>query len=135
MADRDTTMMENLKVIVKAMERDKKAYNIEILDIKDISPIADYFVICSASNLRQTRTIADEVDEKMAEHNVKAVKVDDEDLFGNPLREGYDTGKWILLDFNGIVVHIFSEDERDYYNLDKIWSDAKTLDLKALQEM
>ncbi len=134
MADRDTTMMENLKVIVKAME-DKKAYNIEILDIKDISQIADYFVICSASNLRQTRTIADEVDEKMAEHNVKAVKVDDEDLFGNPLREGYDTGKWILLDFNGIVVHIFSEDERDYYNLDKIWSDAKTLDLKALQEM
>ena len=134
MADRDTTMMENLKVIVKAME-DKKAYNIEILDIKDISPIADYFVICSASNLRQTRTIADEVDEKMAEHNVKAVKVDDEDLCGNPLREGYDTGKWILLDFNGIVVHIFSEDERDYYNLDKIWSDAKTLDLKALQEM
>ena len=134
MADRDTTMMENLKVIVKAME-DKKAYNIEILDIKDISLIADYFVICSASNLRQTRTIADEVDEKMAEHNVKAVKVDDEDLFGNPLREGYDTGKWILLDFNGIVVHIFSEDERDYYNLDKIWSDAKTLDLKALQEM
>mgnify|MGYP004455474895 FL=1 len=134
MADRDTTMMENLKVIVKAME-DKKAYNIEILDIKDISPIADYFVICSASNLRQTRTIADEVDEKMAEHNVKAVKVDGEDLFGNPLREGYDTGKWILLDFNGIVVHIFSEDERDYYNLDKIWSDAKTLDLKALQEM
>ena len=134
MADRDTTMMENLKVIVKAME-DKKAYNIEILDIKDISPIADYFVICSASNLRQTRTIADEVDEKMAEHNVKAVKVDDEDLFGNPLREGYDTGKWILLDFNGIVVHIFSEDERDYYNLDKIWSDAKTLDLTALQEM
>lgn len=134
MADRDTTMMENLKVIVKAME-DKKAYNIEILDIKDISPIADYFVICSASNLRQTRTIADEVDEKMAEHNVKAVKVDDEDLFGNPLREGYDTGKWILLDFNGIVVHIFSEDERDYYNLDKIWSDAKTLDLKALREM
>ena len=134
MADRDTTMMENLKVIVKAME-DKKAYNIEILDIKDISPIADYFVICSASNLRQTRTIADEVDEKMAEHNVKAVKVDDEDLFGNPLREGYDTGKWILLDFNGIVVHIFSEDERDYYNLDKIWSDAKTLDLNTLQEM
>ena len=134
MADRDTTMMENLKVIVKAME-DKKAYNIEILDIKDISPIADYFVICSASNLRQARTIADEVDEKMAEHNVKAVKVDDEDLFGNPLREGYDTGKWILLDFNGIVVHIFSEDERDYYNLDKIWSDAKTLDLKTLQEM
>ena len=134
MADRDTTMMENLKVIVKAME-DKKAYNIEILDIKDISPIADYFVICSASNLRQTRTIADEVDEKMAEHNVKAVKVDDEDLFGNPLREGYDTGKWILLDFNGIVVHIFSEDERDYYNFDKIWSDAKTLDLKTLQEM
>ena len=134
MADRDTTMMENLKVIVKAME-DKKAYNIEILDIKDISPIADYFVICSASNLRQTRTIADEVDEKMAEHNVKAVKVDNEDLFGNPLREGYDTGKWILLDFNGIVVHIFSEDERDYYNLDKIWSDAKTLDLKSLQEM
>ena len=134
MADRDTTMMENLKVIVKAME-DKKAYNIEILDIKDISPIADYFVICSASNLRQTRTIADEVDEKMAEHNVKAVKVDDEDLFGNTLREGYDTGKWILLDFNGIVVHIFSEDERDYYNLDKIWSDAKTLDLKTLQEM
>ena len=134
MADRDTTMMENLKVIVKAME-DKKAYNIEILDIKDISPIADYFVICSASNLRQTRTIADEVDEKMSEHNVKAVKVDDEDLFGNPLREGYDTGKWILLDFNGIVVHIFSEDERDYYNLDKIWSDAKTLDLKTLQEM
>ncbi len=134
MADRDTTMMENLKVIVKAME-DKKAYNIEILDIKDISPIADYFVICSASNLRQTRTIADEVDEKMAEHNIKAVKVDDEDLFGNPLKEGYDTGKWILLDFNGIVVHIFSEDERDYYNLDKIWSDAKALDLKALQEM
>ena len=134
MTDRDKTITENLKIIVKAME-DKKAYNIQILDIKDISPIADYFVICSGSNIRQTQTIADEVDEKMSEYNIHATKIDDTDLFGNPLKEGYDTGNWILLDYNGIVVHIFSEDERDYYNLDKIWSDAKTVDLNKLKEM
>ena len=134
MTDRDKTITENLKIIVKAMD-DKKAYNIQILDIKDISPIADYFVICSGSNIRQTQTIADEVDEKMSEYNIHATKIDDTDLFGNPLKEGYDTGKWILLDYNGIVVHIFSEDERDYYNLDKIWSDAKTVDLNKLKEM
>ena len=124
--------------IAKRME-DENLHITAIPTSKEVEMLCHYLSIPTTNLLEQKPDWnfdgADEVDEKMAEHNVKAVKVDDEDLFGNPLREGYDTGKWILLDFNGIVVHIFSEDERDYYNLDKIWSDAKTLDLKALQEM
>jgi len=95
---------------------DKKATDIVLLDIQGVSVIADYFVICTGANPRQIRAIASAIDEKLSEHGSSAFH-----------REGIaDTG-WLLLDFGDVIVHIFSPKERDYYRLERLWSNAKTV--------
>lgn len=95
---------------------DKKATDIVLLDIRGVSVIADYFVICTASNARQIRAIASAIDEKLSEHGAPAFH-----------REGAaDTG-WVLLDYSDVIVHIFGPTERDYYRLERLWSTAKTV--------
>mgnify|MGYP002153773680 CR=1 FL=1 len=93
----------------------KKARNVAILDMTQVSSVADYFVICSASNPIQARAIADAVEEKLGP------------VTGRGHREGYDLGRWVLLDYGQVVVHIFHEVERDYYNLERLWGDAPAL--------
>lgn len=107
-----------LKIILEAMS-DKKAYNFKLLDISNISSITDYFLICSVSNTKQAEAVADNIVEKMSENEVKINH-----------KEGYRSGKWILLDYNDIVVHIFVKDERDKYNLENIWLDGKDIDVE-----
>ena len=90
--------------------------DVAVFDLRDISPATNFFVIATGTSDRQGRTVADEI---------SAVgKKSDFPLFG---RAGYNTGKWILLDFVEVVVHIFSAEYRDYYNLDMLWGDAKKL--------
>ena len=105
--------MENqefLQKITKVLE-DKKASNLMILDITSISTLADYFVLASADNVRQLDALEDSVEEAFP---------------GEPLRkEGESSSGWILMDFRDIVVHLFSKEMREYYDLEKIWSDAK----------
>lgn len=109
--------MENqefLQKITKVLE-DKKASNLMILDITSISTLADYFVLASADNIRQLDALKDSVEEAFP---------------GEPLRkEGESSSGWILMDFRDIVVHLFSKEMREYYDLEKIWSDAKRVSL------
>ncbi len=95
---------------------DKKATDIVLLDIQGISYIADYFVICTGANPRQILAIAKAIDEKLSESGLPAFH-----------REGIaDTG-WVLLDYGDVIIHIFSPKEREYYRLERLWSNAKTV--------
>jgi ribosome-associated protein len=95
---------------------DKKASDVLLLDVREITTIADYFVICSGNNARQIQAIADAVDEALREQGARPFN-----------REGVaDTG-WLLLDFGDIIVHIFGPTEREYYRIERLWSEAKTV--------
>ena len=110
-------MKDTLKIIYDALD-EKKANRISIIDIKEISDVADYFVIASGSNINQVQALADNVEEKLDEAEIKGRKI-----------EGYKNAEWILMDYNEIVIHIFTEDQREFYGLDKIWEDGKTVEL------
>ncbi|WP_295234680.1 ribosome silencing factor [Veillonella sp.] len=93
---------------------DKKGTDIEILDLEGLSSLADYFVLVSASNVKQAQSIADEIEDKGAEEGVIVLH-----------REGYHEGEWILLDFGDIICHVFGGKEtRTFYGLEQLWSDA-----------
>ncbi|MCL4424890.1 MAG: ribosome silencing factor [Firmicutes bacterium] len=92
---------------------EKKAKDLIVLYIGGLSPMADYFLICSAANALQARAIADHVEEQLATQGVMVRH-----------REGYDRARWILLDYGGVVIHVFHELERSYYDLERLWGDA-----------
>ena len=98
-----------IDVISKAMD-DRKARQIEVIDISDKTPVADAFVLCSGTSSTHLRGIADEVEFKMTENGALCTHL-----------EGYDSAKWILLDFTDVVVHIFLEEERRFYNIERLW--------------
>ena len=87
-----------------------------VLEVRELIVITDYFVIASGTSDRQVRTIADEVERVLAERGSKAVR-----------REGRNDGRWVLLDFVDLVVHVFTDEERQYYELERLWSDAPKL--------
>lgn len=92
----------------------KKAERIVILDVSQQLVITDHFVICSGNTDRQVRTIADEVEKRLvAECSLKPYR-----------REGKSEGRWVLLDYVDFVVHVFQAEDRDYYNLERLWADA-----------
>lgn len=101
----------------------KKGYDIKILDIRKISTISDFFVICSAEVDKQVKAIADEVEEKL---NLKGIK-----CFN---REGYETLNWVILDYFDVIVHIFRTEARNYYNLEKLWGDAPVIPVEDEEE-
>ena len=103
------------KIVYDAME-DKLAKNVRIIDISNISVIADYFIIADGSNRNQVQAIADNVEEFLGKE-------------GYPLKsvEGYQTANWVLMDFNDVIVHIFHSDDRSFYDLERIWRDGKEI--------
>ncbi len=112
--------MESLEVVKIAVEamRDKKAENIKVIDISEISVLGDYFVITDGSNERQVQAILDGVEDKLAEAGLDSPRI-----------EGHGSSSWILMDYGDVIIHIFAEEDREFYNLDKIWSDGKVLDI------
>ena len=93
---------------------DKKAFDIAVLGVSELTSIADYFVLCSANTERQTQAIADNVMEKVRnEQSVKPLLV-----------EGTTPGRWILIDYGDFIVHVFTEECRRYYGLERLWGDA-----------
>lgn len=104
---------EMTKLAIAALE-DKKANDVRVIDIASVSVIADYFVIASGSNTNQVQAMADSVREALgrAGHEPRQV-------------EGYGSANWILMDYNDIIVHIFSDESRTFYDLERIWRDGK----------
>ena len=84
-----------------------------MLEVRELIVITDYFVICSGTSDRQVRTIADAVEKALAERGTKAIR-----------REGRSDGRWVLLDFVDLVIHVFVDEERRYYELERLWKDA-----------
>ena len=107
---------KQLAMTAATIARDRNCSNIKIMDLTGISPATNFFVIATSTSDRQGRTVADEI-------SVEA-KAQGHQRFGIA---GYNHGQWILLDFVSVVVHIFSEEQRDYYNLEMLWGDAKEL--------
>ena len=99
----------------------KIGQDIKLLKIDDITVIADYFVICTASTTTQIKNLCDEVEAVM-------------EALGEPVRhrEGYRSGGWVLLDFSCVIVHVFLEEAREFYALERLWADAKDIDISAL---
>jgi len=115
--------MENtLKAIIKALD-DKKAVDICVLKIDEITALADHFVICNGTSTTHVKTLADECEAAT-------------DKIGYPIRnrEGMDSGSWVLLDYGDIIVHIYNKDTRNYYSLEKLWKDGTELDINDLLE-
>jgi ribosome-associated protein len=107
--------LEIARMIVDAAE-DKKAADIVLLDVSELTSMADYFVICSGGSERQLGAIGDGVAEKLRAEGVRPIG-----------REGGSNSHWTLLDFGAVIVHIFAPLERDYYQLERHWSKAKTV--------
>ena len=107
---------EMAKLTYKALD-DKKAKDIRIVDISKISVLADYFIIASGTNRNQVQAMADNVEEVLgrAGHTVRQI-------------EGYSTANWILLDYGDIIIHIFDEENRLFYDLERIWRDGSAIE-------
>ena len=109
-----------VKQIAKVLD-DKKALDIIALNVGHLTVITDYMVIASGRSVLQTRSLADDLDDKMTE-------------LGIPLRtrEGYQEGRWIVMDYGDILVHIFHKEERQYYNMEYLWdTDSKAIAYKG----
>jgi len=98
---------------------DKKAENLKILELKEISSFTDYFLLCSAMSDRQVQAISDAIVEYLKKnHKVSPVRID-----------GYPEGRWVVIDYGDLVVHIFIDEIREYYNLEDLWSDAPQVEI------
>ena len=96
----------------------KKGYDVRIIDLQNIASFADFFVICSADSETQVKAIADEIDKTLRDEGIKCWH-----------KEGYTALTWILLDYVDVVVHIFKKDSRDFYNIEKLWGDAESIEV------
>lgn len=112
--------LEMLKLALEALE-DKKAEDLRVIDISEVSVIADYFVIAGGSSRSQIQALCDNVEEKLGRA-------------GLPMKqaEGYDTANWILMDFGDIIVHVFDKENRLLYNLERLWRDGRQVDIESL---
>lgn len=109
--------LELVKSIKNALD-DKKAEEVTILDISEISSIADYFIIANGNNPNQLTAMQDACDEAMEKAGVHAKQI-----------EGNNNSTWILMDYSDIIIHLFSKEDRQFYNLERIWKDAKPVEL------
>ena len=119
----DSSIESRVRLAVAAA-LDKKAFNLDVLAVGALTSIADYFVLTSASNERQAQAIADSIVEQLKKQmGVKPLLV-----------EGTTPGRWILLDFGDFIVHIFTEDVRRFYGLERLWGDAPNVTAEYTDE-
>lgn len=97
---------------------DKKASDLIVFEVGGLTTVADYFIICSAESHRQVRAIRDHIEDALSKHGCH--------LFS---AEGEETGRWILMDYSDLIIHIFKDDVRSFYALERLWGDAPRLDL------
>ncbi len=109
---------EKVKAIVKAAQ-EKKAMNVEILEIGSLTVVTDYFVICSGESTTQVRTIVDYIEESLKKQGFRPSGV-----------EGYTHSHWVLMDYGDVIVHVFEEETRRYYDIEKLWLDAPRVEIE-----
>ena len=110
------------QIACKAID-DKKGQDIKIIDIHNVSVIADYFVIASGTNSNQVQAIVDNVEEQLGRAGFEAKQI-----------EGNRNSSWILMDYGDVIVHVFDEENRLFYDLERIWRDGKVLEMDAFLE-
>lgn len=98
---------------------EKKGFDLRIIDLKKVTNIADYFIICSADSDIQVKAIADHIEEKLKDEGIRLWH-----------KEGYSSLNWVLLDYIDFVIHIFRKEAREFYNLEKLWGDAPIQDIE-----
>lgn len=115
--------MEMLKIVKQAVEalENKKAEDITVIDISEVSSIADYFIIANGSNPNQLSAMQDAVDEAFYKNGIFAKQI-----------EGTMNSTWILIDYNDVIVHLFSSEDRHFYDLERLWKDGKILNISEL---
>ena len=111
---------EMIAIIVKALDG-KKGKDLKVLRTADQTTLADYFIICSGSSNTQVRALADAVEEAMSKAGEEPHHI-----------EGHRDGTWVLMDYSAVVVHIFTEEAREFYDLERLWKDAKDVDISPL---
>lgn len=114
------TPKEIAETAVRALDN-KKARDIRLLRTADVTVLADYFVICTAGSSTQIKTLADATEEALETLGERKLH-----------REGYRGGSWVLLDFGSVVIHLFMEEARQFYNLERLWADAEEVDISFL---
>lgn len=114
---------EMARLAIQALE-DKKAEDIRVIDISEVSVIADYFIIAGGNNKNQIQAICDNVQEKLGRAGYPEKQI-----------EGYHTANWILMDFVDVIVHIFDKENRLLYDLERIWRDGKQIEIEALKDV
>lgn len=110
---------EKVKIAVKALDS-KKAYDIKVIKIDDLTILGDYFILATGSSSTQVKSLSEVVDEKMSEQGIEPNHI-----------EGKTSG-WILLDYGDVVIHVFGRDEREFYSIEKIWQDGTQIDISDL---
>lgn len=109
---------EEVKLAINCAS-EKKAFDIVAIDLREIASFTEFFVICSSANQRQAQAISDEITEKLKENlNSRVIRI-----------EGYSSGEWILLDYGDFIVHIFEQKAREFYDLERLWRDAKKVEI------
>jgi ribosome-associated protein len=114
--------IEAAKIAYKALD-DKMAVDIKVLDISKVSTVADFFIVASGNNPSQLSAMAEETEQQLFKAGVKLNH-----------SEGMQSKSWILLDFGDIVVHLFGKEERSFYNIERVWGDAKEVDEAVLKD-
>lgn len=110
------------ELVIDALE-EKKAEDIIILDISEISVLADYFVIADGNNRNQVQAMADSVEEALGRAGYEPKQI-----------EGYQTANWILMDYKDVIIHVFSKEDRGFYDLERIWRDGKPVTIEEIRQ-
>lgn len=110
--------LEMVKIAVKALD-DKKAEDIKVIDIQGVSSIADYFVIANGTNNNQLLAMKDSVEEELYKNQIHAKQI-----------EGNNSSTWILMDYQDVIVHLFSSEDRHFYDIERIWRDGKEVSIE-----
>lgn len=122
MTENNAEKIKELAGLAIAALEDKKAEDIRVIDISQVSVLADYFIIANGSNKNQIQALSDAVEEKLGRAGYPVKQI-----------EGYESAGWILLDFRDIIIHIFDKENRLFYNLERIWRDGVSVDPDSLK--
>lgn len=115
------TSLEKATAIIKVLD-EKKGRDIQLLEIKGLSTLGDYFILATGGSNTQVRALSDEVDEEIHKnYDIHPERV-----------EGLQNAEWVLMDYNDVMVHIFQEEPRRFYDLERLWNDAKRIDLSGI---